>query len=103
MQHLDLTNTGLSEVFLFDMLPALRRAKSLLSFHVGANPGVGNKKLVKFWHEKLRCAENEVAIAIKIKKEPNQYKRLLQDNRAAQLLPKSRLKALEYKSKQMEQ
>ena len=44
MQHIDLTNTGISEVFLFNMLPALRRAKGLLAFHIGANPGV-NKKI----------------------------------------------------------
>ena len=58
LQHIDLTNMGLSEVFLFDMLPALRRAKGLLSFHVGANPGVNNK-IAKYWKEKLRCVERD--------------------------------------------
>ena len=54
IQHIDLTNTGLSEMFLFNVVPALRRAKSLISFHVGANPGI-NKAIQKFWHQKLRC------------------------------------------------
>ena len=55
LQHLDLTNVGLSEVFLFNMLPALRRAKSLVAFHVGANPGV-NKKIRRIYQERLRVA-----------------------------------------------
>ena len=63
LQHIDLTNTGLSEVFLFDMLPALRRAKGLLSFHVGANPGI-NKKITEYWKGKLRCVEKEKEITI---------------------------------------
>ena len=49
LQHLDLTNTGLNEIFLFDILPGLRRSKSLLSFHCGVNPGI-NKKIQKYWH-----------------------------------------------------
>lgn len=63
LQHIDLANTGLSEVFLFDMLPALRRAKGLLSFHVGSNPGI-NKKITTYWKNKLRCVDKDVSITI---------------------------------------
>lgn len=48
LQHLDLANMGLSEVFLFNMLPAMRRAKSLLAFHVGSNPGI-TERLVEYY------------------------------------------------------
>ena len=84
------------------MLPALRRAKGLLSFHVGANPGV-NKKLSQYWVEKLRCLVKEVPVNIIIRKERNNFKRILDDKKAKKRLAKSKLTLLEYKSKQMEQ
>jgi len=65
LQHLNLTNTGLSEMFLFSMLPALRRAKSLLSFHMGANPGI-NKKIQKYYMDKLRCGSTQNNVQIQI-------------------------------------
>ena len=102
MQHIDLTNTGLSEVFLFQMLPALRRAKGLLSFHVGANPGV-NKKISQYWMEKLRCLERPPPISIMIQKEKNNYKRILEDKRAMKKLSKQKMSQLQFKSKQMDQ
>ena len=58
MQHLDLSNTGLSEVFIFNMLPALRRAKSLLAFHIGSNPGI-TKRICEYYRTKLRVADKE--------------------------------------------
>ena len=85
MQHINLINTGLNEIFLFQMLPALRRAKGLLSFHVGANPGV-NKRISQYWVEKLRCLVKEAPVNIIINKEKNNFKRILEDKKAKKRL-----------------
>ena len=84
------------------MLPALRRAKGLLSFHVGANPGI-NKKISQYWMEKLRCVEKAVPINIMIYKERNNFKRILDDKKAKRKLSKEKLNMVEIKSKQFEQ
>ena len=68
LQHLDMANTGLSEVFLFDMLPALRRTRSLLAFHVSTNPGI-TERLVEFYQEKLSIADEVAPCNIRIAKE----------------------------------
>jgi hypothetical protein len=49
LQYLDLENTGLSHKVIADCIPNLARAKSLLSFHFGYNPGLDRqlKNLIK--------------------------------------------------------
>ena len=38
--HLDLTATNLSETAMLQILPAIKRAKSLQGIHLSGNPGV---------------------------------------------------------------
>ena len=40
LMHLDLENTGLSEYVITKLVYPLRHSKSLLSFHLGQNPGI---------------------------------------------------------------
>lgn len=39
LQHLDLSNTGLNEQVMIDLVPSLKRAKGLVSIHLNFNPG----------------------------------------------------------------
>ena len=102
LQHLDLANTGLSEVFLFNMLPALRRAKSLIAFHVGSNPGI-TERLQDYYQDKLRVAEQPPHNAISIGKEKNAYKTALDDPEAYQNLSGTMINLLKMKAQMMQQ
>ena len=54
LQHIDLMNTGLSERVITGIARPLRHAKSLLSAHIGMNPGI-TVKSKDFLRERLRC------------------------------------------------
>jgi len=53
-----LTATGLSQQVLVDLIPGLKRSKSLLALHVSSNPGIV-KAVTKLWREKLNCKPKE--------------------------------------------
>ena len=40
LQYLDMEHTGLSHKIICELIPQLKRAKSLLSMHLGCNPGI---------------------------------------------------------------
>ena len=48
LQYLDLDDTGLSHKIIVDLIPAFSKAKSLLSFHCGKNPGFDRKMMTLF-------------------------------------------------------
>jgi len=75
LQHLDLTNTGLSQQVLIDILPGLKRSKSLLAFHLGSNPGIV-KTLQKHWRKNLKCKPKEAKNVINVAKDDNKGKAL---------------------------
>ena len=52
--HLDIMNTGLSERVITSLAQPLRHAKSLLSAHIGMNPGTTIKSK-EFLRERLNC------------------------------------------------
>ena len=54
LQHLDVMNTGLSERVIIGLVRPLRHAKSLLSAHIGMNPGISAKSK-EFLRERLVC------------------------------------------------
>lgn len=89
---------------MFEILPALRRSRSLLALHAGSNPGI-NERIQEFYFKKLRCAEADDNFTIQIKKEKNGFKELLSDPVAMKKLSEvepAGIKALEYKSKMVE-
>ena len=63
------------------MLPALRRAKSLLAFHIGANPGI-TKRVSEYYMRKLRIAAKDKPLQIQVAKERNGYRFALKDPKA---------------------
>ena len=101
LQHLDLTNTGLNEVFLFDMLPALRRAKSLLAFHIGVNPGI-TERITEYYHKKLRITPKKDPFNIQVIRENNNFQIALQAS-AKDFLSQKMIDQLQILSKQMNQ
>ena len=60
------------------MLPALRRAKSLLAFHISGNPGI-TPRLIEYYQTKLRVAEQDRNLNLHVQKEQNLYKAALKD------------------------
>jgi hypothetical protein len=53
LQYLDLDSTGLSHKIVSDLIPAFERAKGLLSFHIGFNPGF-DRQLRRLFNRKLK-------------------------------------------------
>jgi hypothetical protein len=58
LQYLDLENCGLSHKVFADVIPNLTRAKSLLSFHFGYNPGL-DRQLKNLIKKKCHIAKKE--------------------------------------------
>ena len=54
LQYLDMEHTGLSHKMLIELMPPLKRAKSLLALHIGYNPGV-DEALKRVIRIKMRC------------------------------------------------
>ena len=54
LQHVNLTNTGLTEHMLLQIGKALTRSKSLLSIHLCMNPGA-TPRVSDYLHKRVRC------------------------------------------------
>jgi hypothetical protein len=52
--HLDLSYTSLSSGIMYKMLPAIRKAKTLMAIHFTGNPGV-TQEFKQWTFEKLDC------------------------------------------------
>jgi len=56
LKHLDLRDSGLSEAFLMQLVPAFAKSKSLVAVHLCGNEGV-TEDLKLFAQEKLKLKE----------------------------------------------
>lgn len=54
LQHVNLTNTGLTEYMILQIGRSLRRAKSLLSIHLCQNPG-STPRAKEYLLQRIRC------------------------------------------------
>ena len=67
LQHLDIMHTGLSERVITSLAQPLRHAKSLLSAHIGMNPGTTIRSK-EFLRERLHCKEKWERPLINVKR-----------------------------------
>ena len=51
---MDLSNTNLSEGMVYRLLPAIKKAKTLMSIHLSGNPGATNQ-LMAFAEKHMPC------------------------------------------------
>lgn len=65
LEHLDLSNTGLSEQVFIGLVPYLKRAKSILGLHLSHNPGV-SAEVKAFLHKKMRLNTEENRLKLPI-------------------------------------
>ena len=59
IQLLDLTSTGLSAAQMKEIGSSMRKAKSLLSIHLSANPGVSNEFDRQWLRDRIKCRQLE--------------------------------------------
>jgi hypothetical protein len=69
LQYLDLDNSGLSHKIIVEMVPSFMRAKSLLSFHLGYNPGFERRLQILFMAKMKMFKKCVPHLALHVQKE----------------------------------
>ena len=69
LQYLDVEHTGLSQKILLLLIKHITRSKSLLSLHLGYNPGI-DEQMIRLIRNKMRCKKRpKFTLGLEIKKD----------------------------------